>query len=137
MSLLKLEHFLVKLEHKKVEKIKRTTSSLPDELTFASSAHDLKKNICTNEDKDSVSFNQNSPPVPSNDAPSPPSSHSPSSVCSSQCAFVTESGSVSLPADVNLSEAPEPEEVRSPVSEAASSSSGSYSVTADISKSEL
>ena len=130
----KLVNFSVRAEKRTEAVIIRASSSLPDCLTLSSPASNLNENLDTNEDQESPRLYQSCPPVPC---------LSPRSDCSSQCAVQSETGSVTAPVIVNLSEMLEPEEVRSPaVSEAeeVSSSSGSYSVTSvttDISKREF
>ena len=112
----------------------RASSSLPDCLTLSSPASNLKESLGIHEDQASTSLYESYPLVPC---------LSQGSVCPSKCADQSDTGSVTTPVIINLSEVLEPEEVRSPaVSEAEeiSSSSGSYSVTSvttDISKSEF
>ena len=112
----------------------RASSSLPDCLTLSSPASTLKESLDIHEDQASPSLYESYPLVPC---------LSQGSVCPSKCAVQSDTGSVTTPVIINLSEVLEPEEVRSPaVSEAEeiSSSSGSYSVTSvttDISKSEF
>ena len=116
----------MKFQDEKEAVFTRVTSSLPDGLTLSS--------VDKNGDLELLSLLQSSPRVPC---------LSTSSICSNQCAGLSESESAPSPVLVKLSGASEPEEVKSPAvseTEEVSSSSGSYSVTStatDINKSEF